>query len=303
VLLSGPAGTGKRQLADWMARHRLGLETADAVALDTPDSEHADLRRVGIPDDKQTIGIDPIRSLIADLALTSYAGHGKVAIIEPADRMTRAAANSLLKTLEEPPGDALIILIVDRDGKLPATILSRCQQIRVNAPELDEALAWLEKLRPGRQWETALPAAGGSPMKALELEDQLDTLSEMDSALQSVASGRESPIAVASAWSKMDVDFVLSWLQSVVQDRIRVSQGGEKWATRRGLGHSESQRMDSKNLFCYLDIINRHRAAARGSFNAQLLFERLLIDWSTGLTRVAGSGDRDGMKYIRTPSQ
>ena len=68
--------------------------------------EHPDLRWIAPPEDKESIGIEQIRDLVDDMGLTSYEGGGKVAVIEPANAMTVNAANSLLKTLEEPPGDA-----------------------------------------------------------------------------------------------------------------------------------------------------------------------------------------------------
>ncbi|NIQ44609.1 MAG: DNA polymerase III subunit delta', partial [Pseudomonas stutzeri] len=69
-----------------------------------------------------------------NLQLTSYEGRGKVAVIEPANTMTTSAANSLLKTLEEPPGDTLLILVADRIGRLPPTVFSRCQRIDFAPP-------------------------------------------------------------------------------------------------------------------------------------------------------------------------
>ena len=109
VLLTGPAGVGKRAAAAWMARHQLGIGSPGPLPefpLQRP--EHADLRWIRPPEDKTTILIDQIRELVAALGLTSYEGGGKLAVIEPANTMTVNAANSLLKTLEEPPGDTLL---------------------------------------------------------------------------------------------------------------------------------------------------------------------------------------------------
>ena len=149
VMLAGPAGVGKRAAACWIARSILGLRHADLPEHPQQQPEHADLRWVRPAEDKQAIGIEQIRDLVDHLGLTSYEGSGKVAVIEPANAMTVNAANSLLKTLEEPPGDALLILIVDRVGRLPATIFSRCQRIDIAPPPEDVGLAWLDRLQPG----------------------------------------------------------------------------------------------------------------------------------------------------------
>ena len=126
VLLAGPPGVGKRAAAAWIARGRLGIgERAALPQFPFERPEHADLQWIAPPEDKQGILIDQVRELVTNLQLTSYEGGGKVAVIEPANSMTTNAANSLLKTLEEPPGDALIILVADRTGRLPATVFSR----------------------------------------------------------------------------------------------------------------------------------------------------------------------------------
>ena len=152
VMLAGPRGTGKRSAAAWLARARLGLDQEALPAFPAELPEHADFRYLAPPDDKHSIGVDQVRELVAELSLTSYEGGGKVALIEPADAMTTSAANSLLKTLEEPPGATLLILVVDRPGHLPATIFSRCQRLNVRAPSEAEGLDWLGTLQPGTSW-------------------------------------------------------------------------------------------------------------------------------------------------------
>lgn len=287
VLLSGPEGVGKRAAAAWMARQRLSIGEPGLVPeypFDVP--EHADLRWLSRPEDKQSILIEQIRELVSDLALTSYEGLGKVAVIEPADLMTHNAANSLLKTLEEPPGDTLLILVADRAGRLPATIYSRCQRIDFRLPGENAALGWLDRLKPGATWAEALRVAGGAPIRALEAVQQLETSSAMARDFQAVAAGQASPVEIAAGWAKQDVGFVLEWLAREVQEAARRRVSGVNTGSSSGIGDSVLQRMDSRNLFCYLDIINRLRGRPGGSFNVQLTFESLLIDWATGLKDV-----------------
>jgi len=251
--------------------------------------EHADLRWITTPDEKHAIGIDQIRTLVADLSLTSYEGGGKVAVIEPADVMTTNAANSLLKTLEEPPGDTLLILVADRLGRLPATIYSRCQRLTVRVPAESEGLSWLQTLQPGVTWTKLLRDAGFAPLAALRGQERIDETDAMASDFVAIADGRAAPLAVAAKWAKYEPEFVLGWLSRQVQSCISRLAGGESMGVSAVLGDSVLARIDRRNLFCYLDIINRLRGQAIGSFNVQLTFECLLIDWSNGLQTVMGT--------------
>ncbi|MDH4126489.1 MAG: DNA polymerase III subunit [Gammaproteobacteria bacterium] len=284
VLLTGPAGVGKRAAASWMAAQHLGISAAGALPeYPAHPIEHADLRWIRPPDDKQSIGIDQIRSLVAELSLTSYQGGGKVAIIDPADAMTGNAANSLLKTLEEPPGDALLILIADRKGHMPATIFSRCQRLEFALPGETEGLAWLDRLHPGQSWVAALRLAGNAPLAAIAASAQLDTHAGLSRDLAAVAAGKASALDVAARWSTLDTPFVLNWLARQVQAAIFRASGTTGSGTQSAIEDSVLKRMDRRNLFCYLDTINRLRGQMAGSFNVQLTLEGLLIDLSQGL--------------------
>ena len=284
VLLSGPVGVGKRAAAAWMAAQRLGKAESTGVPQYPAEAlEHADLRWIGPPEDKASIGIEQIRELVAEIGLTSYEGKGKVTVIEPADLMTTNAANSLLKTLEEPPGDALLILVADRSGRLPATIFSRCQRIDIRPPAEADGLAWLDQVHPGLDWSEALRLAGNAPLAAIDVIEHLDTHAAMQRDFSAVARGSVSPLEVAARWSKLEPPFVLNWLARQVQQAIRTLSGPRGAARSGAIGESVLERMDRRNLFCYLDTINRLRGQPAGSFNVQLTLESLLIDWANGL--------------------
>lgn len=290
LMIAGAAGTGKRSAAAWLARRRLQVEPLESLPqypLVVP--EHADLHWITTPEDKHTIGIDQIRSLVGDLSLTSYEGGGKVAVIEPADVMTTNAANSLLKTLEEPPGDTLLILVADRLGRLPATIYSRCQRMGIRLPTENEGLAWLQQLQPGVTWPRVLRAAGNAPLAALRGQDRIDDTEAMAGDFSAVAQGQAAPLLVAAKWAKYEPEFVLGWLSRQVQSCIIRVAGGQSSGVSVVLGDSVLGRIDRRNLFCYLDIINRLRGQPTGSFNVQLTLECLLIDWSQGLQTVLGA--------------
>jgi len=294
VLLAGPSGVGKRAAAVWMAARHLDPRVTPSLPQFPPQLiEHADMRWIAPLEDKQAIGIDQIRDLVAEMSLTSYQGGGKVAVIEPAETMTHNAANSLLKTLEEPNGDALLILIADRKGRLPATIFSRCQKIDFPVPPEQDALQWLDRFQPGSNWATALRLAGNAPLAAITAMEQLDTHAAMSREFAAVASGRESALDVAARWTKLDTGFVLDWLARQVQRLIFKASNASTSSVQGPIDDSVLKRMDRRNLFCYLDIINRLRGQPGGSYNVQLTLEGLLIDLSEGLKN-CGTDSSDG---------
>ncbi len=283
VLLEGPAGVGKRAAACWMTARRIGRSDSALPQYPYDRPEHPDVHWVGIPEDKKTIGIDQIRALVDNVSLTSYEGRGKTAIIEPANAMTHNAANSLLKTLEEPPGDALIILVTDKAGRLPATIFSRCQRIDILPPSAAQGLAWLDRLQPGAHWREALREADNAPIRAVDALQELETSAQMARAFSDLARGRGSPLDIAATWSKIEPLYVLDWLARQVRLAILAVSGAAEHAAGLAVDDSVLERIDRRNLFCYLDIINRLRGQPAGSFNVQLTLESLLIDWAEGL--------------------
>ncbi|MCP5093908.1 MAG: DNA polymerase III subunit [Gammaproteobacteria bacterium] len=299
VLLAGPSGVGKRSAAAWIARQSLGIGAESDLPAHPPERpEHPDLRWIMPPEDKQTIGIEQIRELVADLGLTSYEGAGKVAVIEPANAMTVNAANSLLKTLEEPPGDTLLILIADRVGRLPATIFSRCQRIDFAPPKEADALLWLNRLQAGAAWADALRVAGGAPIAAISALESLETSTMMARDFNALGRNDASPVEVAARWAKLDPAFVLNWLAQQVKLAAIVHSAGRDRAIGVVIDDSVLRRMDTRNLFCYLDIINRLRGQPGGSYNVQLTLEGLLIDWVEGLKDCNLVPPTDGMDLM-----
>ena len=299
VMLTGPIGVGKRAAAAWMAAQKLRPDPLTILPTYPFDViQHPDLHWISTPEDKKTIGIDQIRAVVGDLVLTSYEGHGKVAVIEPANDMTVNAANSLLKTLEEPPGDALLILVADRVGKLPATIFSRCQRIDIVPPPESMAAEWLDRLQPGAAWFDALRMSGGAPLAAIQALDDLETSSAMGRDLQVLGQGRGSPIEVAARWAKLDSIFVFNWLSQQMKLAVLANSAGRDAAAGLAIDDSVLHRMDRRNLFCYLDIINRLRGQPGGSYNVQLTIEGLLIDWATGLKDCGLTPSIDGMELM-----
>jgi DNA polymerase-3 subunit delta' len=283
ILLVGPPGVGKRNAAAWLAGSALRVTTAGSMPqhpLQIP--EHADMHWIQPVEGKAQISIEQVRGLVAELSLTSYSGLGKVAVITPANAMTINAANSILKTLEEPPGKALIVLVTDSVSRLPATILSRCQRINIKSPAEDEGMAWLNRLRPG-DWLPSLQAAGFAPLAAIAANEAVDNREGMARDFSALAAGRAAPLEVAARWSKLDGDFVLEWMSRLVQQVIHQSADSGGSTIDFQLDRTVLMRLDRRNLFCYLETLNQLRNQAPGSYNVLVTLESLLIDWSRGL--------------------
>lgn len=284
VLLGGSRGVGKRALATWLAREQLAIEPRTEVPQFPVEAPaHPDLHWLQPAEDKKTILIEQVRELVGELSLTSHGGQGKVALIEPADAMTTNAANSLLKTLEEPSGRALLVLVADRPGRLPATVRSRCQQLSIPIPAESESLRWLDQWRPGGNWAAALRQSGGAPLAALAALERLDQTDSMQRDFAAIAEQRVSPLEVAGRWAREEPDFVLAWLSRQVQQSIHRVSGSASGTVGGTVPDSVLNRIDRRNLFCYLDIINGLRGQPAGSYHVQLTLESLLIDWACGL--------------------
>src|SRR5690606_7670908 len=150
------------------------------------------------------IVVEQLRTLSARLAMASQFGGWQVAIIDPADRMNAAAANALLKTLEEPAARTVIVLVADDASRLPATIRSRCQRVDVRAPAADEARAWLVGQGvAAADAEAALAASLGNPGRALAWigEDVLGLRAACADDLARLCAGARNVAEIAERWA------------------------------------------------------------------------------------------------------
>lgn len=121
----------------------------------------------------KNIKIEQIRELTHELGLTRRYERLKVAAIYPAETLSRAGANALLKTLEEPAPGTLLLLVTHNAGRVPITLRSRCQCWHLHRPQPDEALAWLEARGLGADDAARyLEFARGDPVVAVDLEAQ-----------------------------------------------------------------------------------------------------------------------------------
>jgi DNA polymerase III subunit delta' len=141
------------------ARRELGWP----LSIDKPESAEGERRKAS-----RQIRIDDVRCAIDWITRTNSRGRAKVVVLHPAELLNLQSANALLKTLEEPPAGARLVLTAADPARLMPTVRSRCQQILLAEPPAAQALAWLQGQGvPGA--EVLLAATGGQPLRALEM--------------------------------------------------------------------------------------------------------------------------------------
>lgn len=300
LLLTGPAGLGKNRFALELVRTVLCQDAARhpcgqcAACLQFAAGSHPDHFYVTLAEDRQSISVDQIRELAANLALTSLHGGWKTAIITPAERMNANAANGLLKTLEEPPARSLLVLVTDRPARLPATVRSRCQTVAFTPPARDVAEAWLVKQEGSRgDWRILLELAGGAPFAAIELvrSGLAERRGAMAKQLTALLEGRADPSAVAKEWLDGGAAAALRWFSTWIMDLIRIRQLGRMARLQNadliGTLQTAAQGLHLVSLHRYLDAVRRAIALLDTPVNPQLQLEALLVAWSEKLAEEA----------------
>jgi DNA polymerase-3 subunit delta' len=284
LLLTGPAGLGKRHFLDRLQQSLLCDTPVDDDACGRCRScllfmagSHPDviavrlgLRKDGNP--RTDIVIDQIRELSSRLSMVSQLGGWQVASIDPADAMNAAASNALLKTLEEPTRQTMLILVADAPWRLPATIRSRTQRLDFHLPDHAGALAWLQA-EGVAQPETALAAANGNPglARAWAGAGELQQRGEVRRDLQALASGRGDAMEVAKRWQAGGTAQYLWFAAQAAADEARARVKRQE----APLGSS----MDELDLDAWFSSANRARETLRGPLRVDLLLLDLLAQW------------------------
>lgn len=296
LLLAGPSGVGKRWFAELLARALL-CAAPDARGLAcgvcaecrlSIAGSHPDLIRVGPDPESKSgeIGVDRVRELLQRASLTAARAPLKAIILDPADHLSISAANALLKTLEEPPGPAVLILIAEQVGRLPATIRSRCQLVKLPLPGGEVALTWLAA-RPGAPADPGarLALGRGAPLRALFGMDDtsLERHRELRDGFLALAAGGRDPVREAEAWNALGAPLSLDWLAGWLCDLARLAATGPL-AEPRVSGDSPgfmplAARLDRVGLHQLIQRVFEARALTATTVNPLLMIESLLIDW------------------------
>lgn len=298
LLLVGSEGVGKQLLADRLV-HALLCEAPDeqgtacgkcAACGWLRAGTHPDLLILEPEEAGKAIKVDQVRALTTGLSITSHGGRYKIAIVRPAESMNINAANGLLKTLEEPTANTLLILASATPGRLMATVRSRCQQMQIPPPSQEQALAWLAV--HGLKGDAALRSlllADGAPLRALTLHESgaealmADCLDQ----LQGVSEGRLDPLTVASEWKGDDMALRLTgwrqWMQWLI--RARLLPADETTGKLAQKLQTVVESVDCQDLYTLMDRLDSALNSLGSGLNRQLVLEDLLIRWASMPTR------------------
>lgn len=305
LLLSGVEGVGKRhfgeQLAAWMLCEQAGnrplacgqCTSCHWLAADT----HPDLRRVdgeAEDDDSEAseaagkkkaarpgIKIAAIRALENFVFIGSHRHGRRVVLIKEVELMNAAAANAVLKILEEPPAGVYFILTSSHPHRLLPTIRSRCRRLDFHGPTRADGETWLRSAGADSRAAPFLPVAGNAPLRVLEWQDK-GVLAWLDDVLSALQRANE-PLALARTWDElvkresqcdleMLVEAVQRWLVDCALAACRQAPRFHlRWSLApEGLAPLETVTRGWRELL-------RFRRSARHPLNQQLFLEEFAV--------------------------
>ena len=302
LLFVGPSGLGKLDCA----KSFIQLLLCSQVSADSSiacgqcqschwykEGSHPDYFNLTLQDKAKTIKVEQIRQLKEALSQTSHQSGYQTVLVQPADALSQASANALLKTLEEPSGKVVFILVTDHKDRLPATIISRCQMIPFRMDQLDLAKQWLQQQPDidSASIDVLLRAAHGSPLLALEYAscDYQQTRDALLLQLQKLSQNQLDPVVVAVAMAKQDVVLLLAIFIALLSDMLKqylqVADNHAIYQDCLPQLQQFSAQISLAKLFRCFEVASQTRALLQGNtgINVQLALESILIDW-IGLT-------------------
>ena len=292
VLLTGPAGLGKHQFAHYMAQTLV----CTAMAEQTPCGEcracsqvqtasHPDVQV--IQPEENYIKVDAIRALIHTTNLTTETW--QIFIITPAETMHPSAANALLKTLEEPAPNTLLILSSAEPQQLPATIRSRCQIMPFNPVETMQAIAWLEQQQPGVDWQPLLALAGGAPLLAMQAlaSGRLDNIRQLVEQMVKLRLGQQPPMSVVKVLAERSLPELINDMIYLCHDMAQLAVCDDPAQqpkslyipTEQTLLITLMQGVSLNQLFDLLDQLNTLKKQQNNNLNPVMVVEKIIDCW------------------------
>ncbi len=284
LMVKGAAGVGKLEFAQAVAL-ALVCESPKQSALGCGQCKscqmlkagtHADWHTVSLEDGSKQIKVDQIREMSRQAYLTTDSGKFRGFILHPADTLNVNASNALLKTLEEPAPNTMIILVAEHPGRLPATVASRCQAVPIATPDSTTCAKWL-KQQSGLSEDRAQLLADsvrGGPLEALAMshDHRFEEFVATANQVQALVKGQLDPILLAQEWAadKDNLSARVRWTLSDLMNLCWRQQGGNYAARLTGEGELDS-------LLAIIEQGNRIVNLLETSVNAQMLLEQWLL--------------------------
>ena len=240
-----------------------------------------------------TIKIDPIRELQRKLAFRPYEGKVKVAVIDDADLMNPQAANSFLKTLEEPPSGTVLVLVSSHPFKLLPTLISRCQAIQFQplTPENIKKILkenMIEEVVEEKDLNFRTFRSRGSVQKAMveDITDIFKIRQEIVNLLETVSFDRMDIVfSHAKSWARQSDqwEMIFSEMMELVRDLAFFRSGcSESEVRNRDIAYKLIPLASKRSLKFWIEIFNTihtTQLALSQNANAQLFFENMLINF------------------------
>ncbi|WP_414445492.1 DNA polymerase III subunit delta' [Burkholderia sp. 22PA0106] len=255
----------------------LAGEAPGAVA-EEPKADDEGGKKTRTP--SKEIKIEQVRGLLDFAGVGSHRGGARVVVLYPAEALNVAAANALLKTLEEPPAGMVFLLVSARLDRLLPTIISRCRQWPMTLPSHEAAVAWLDAQRVPDA-AALLAEAGGAPLTALALaSDEHRPL--RDWTLAQLAAGPKcDAFACGESLQKLPVPVVLGWLQRWNYDLLAQRAAGQPryFPAQRAALERCAAAVDANAFARFTKTVTRQRAVENHPLNARLVFEELFLGY------------------------
>lgn len=277
LLVQGESGIGIANLGVAIAGYRLCMQPADdrcgacksCQLLDA--NTHPDLMTIETTGKAEVVKVDQIREAVGFLSQTPQISAWKLVVVLDAHRMNHNAANALLKVLEEPPGNSLLLLVTERPQLLLPTVRSRCRNLLVTSPNVSQTkVHCLENGVEDTQLEILLPLLGPRPIEICDwvVEKRLADWQALEAGLVKLVA-KEMPTAkLTDSLKDVGLTDILEWMMKMAAARARKMPGkqAKTWLAmyeRLSAARQDVERGSNPNRQLLLDeCLMRWRAAA-----------------------------------------
>ena len=215
-IISGSKGIGKSLLIESLSEKLLN----NKISLEN----NPDFHNLKILDEKKLIGIDQIHELRDKLYESSFLGKNKVAVINEIEKISIDGLNAILKILEEPPKNTYFLLSTNFLNQIPLTIQSRCLDLRISSPDIEQSLEWLSHYQT-KDALKALEITNNLPIKAKYFLDNnlLDTRDNFVKDVSGIIKEGKDIISISEKWIKDNdtLNLKLELMSQILSDSIK----------------------------------------------------------------------------------